>query len=799
MLIFPVRHHSPAAALQVDRLIRARRPKAVLVEGPADADPLIPLLLDDQTHPPAAIYAYRTDALAGRVAETAATARPPSALYPFCRYSPEYAALLAGQGIGADLHFCDVPAAVALSWAEEVDVTMAEDVGDDDVGVGSAMPAADASPGRAVASDEERPGYATFARRLAEAAGFDEFDAFWEAAFEQAGGGASADDFIALLTEFGTAARASLAGLRQDGRDDLRERQMASTALGTVANGVAADDVLLVCGAAHAAAIARHVAAGVAPPDFGEHLEASLALIPFSYPRLSEQLGYGAGNRAPWYYEQVWRLGGDYPAATRRALVALAHGLRRRGHVASLAQAIDADRLGALLAQVRGKPGPGVDELRDAAIACFGQGNEAAVGETLREILIGREVGRVTPRAGRTPLQSEFYATCQVLRLPILDQPKQVLVHLPVPEEAAQSVFLHRLTTADVPFAHELEGGLGSGSRTVQGGPLRQLGRVREKWELCWSPMTDARLVERSAWGGTIAEVCERVLAADLARAGRVDDGADVLLRLALCDLPRPFPEALARCESLAADSTSFPALARAAFRLDGLLAYGAVRKLPEPQLADLAGRLFVRAALALPAAAVCGDEAARDVEEALKPLADLVRRGRTIAAPDVFYRGVAAVATRGDAHPGLRGLCLTLLELGGQLAPGELPRRLRAALAGATDAAANAKLVAGLFALHRGTLVRNRAVVGAVTDFLVGLEVEALIPLMPALRRSLGELSPAERRYLSETLAKLLGLDRVTSLNVPTPDEIELTRLREADALVAATLADWKDRYGIC
>ena len=84
----------------------------------------------------------------------------------------------------------------------------------------------------------------------------------------------------------------------------------------------------------------------------------------------------------------------------------------------------------------------------------------------------------MTPRAGRTPLQTEFYATCQALKLPILDQPKQILVHLPVSEEEAQSVFLHRLVTADIPFAHELEGGLGGGGRAVQGGPLRQL-RVR--------------------------------------------------------------------------------------------------------------------------------------------------------------------------------------------------------------------------------------------------------------------------------------------------------------------------------
>ena len=44
VVFFPVRHHSPACARQVDRLIRAIRPDAVLIEGPRDATHLIPLL-----------------------------------------------------------------------------------------------------------------------------------------------------------------------------------------------------------------------------------------------------------------------------------------------------------------------------------------------------------------------------------------------------------------------------------------------------------------------------------------------------------------------------------------------------------------------------------------------------------------------------------------------------------------------------------------------------------------------------------------------------------------------------------
>ena len=52
----PVRHHSPACAWHVDRLVRAIRPDAVLIEGPRDATHLIPLLTHEETRLPVAIY-----------------------------------------------------------------------------------------------------------------------------------------------------------------------------------------------------------------------------------------------------------------------------------------------------------------------------------------------------------------------------------------------------------------------------------------------------------------------------------------------------------------------------------------------------------------------------------------------------------------------------------------------------------------------------------------------------------------------------------------------------------------------
>ena len=825
MLICPVRHHSPAAALQVERLIREHRPQAVLVEGPADATDLIPLLLDPETEPPVALYVYRTirshDGGSGGAQPNGRPheARVRAVYYPFCHYSPEYVALKVGQEVGARLLFCDVPATAALDQEGADDEAGGDEGGDGDRdGNGDGTLAGEAQPadGTAAATTARPPavagppptslpGFGEFASAVAAASGFESFEAFWEAAFEQDAGARPPAEYVALLATFGGQARAfSTAG--RDAYDGAREGHMAAAARALVESGVPADAIVLVCGAAHAAAVARFFDNGSPSPrewrgGQGVRSETQIALIPFSFPRLSEQLGYGAGNRAPWYYQQVWQAQGDYPAATRRGLLALARHLRTQGHTASLAQSIDAYCLAAVLAGMRQKRAPGVDELSDAAVACFGQGQPAVVAAALRRVLIGDALGRITPRVGRTPLQAEFYATARELGVPVLDAPRQVLLHMVAPREAAQSVFLHRLVVADIPFGRELESGLGRGGRAAaaQAEPLEQVARVREKWELQWTPATDAQLIERTAWGSTIGEVCARLLGERLAAAQRIDAGTAVLLKLALCGLADALPAALARCEALAADSASFPALARATYHVDGLLTYGAARRLPAARLGALAERLFARAALHLPAAAVCDDDAAADVRETLVALHDLVRRGSAaVSDPAAFWQSVEAVAALAGAHPALRGLALVLLELDGRVGRDELAARLRYWLSRAADAADNARLIAGLFSLHRGTLVRNRALVGAVTDFLLDLPIEQLTPLLPVLRRSLGNLSQAERTYLAETLAALLGVGAAGATRALTITSAEAALLREADAAVAAVLASWKERYGI-
>src|SRR5262249_32258088 len=156
--------------------------------------------------------------------------------------------------------------------------------------------------------------------------GFDSFEELWEAGFEQELGHGSPDGYLDVLGDFGAKAR-ELGDTVRHPVDARREACMAAAARELVESGLAPEAIVLVCGAAHAAAVAHAFWDGakdgdgpIAQPGVEPGAPTEIALIPYSFPRLSEQSGYGAGNRAPWYYQQVWERGGDYLGATRHSL-----------------------------------------------------------------------------------------------------------------------------------------------------------------------------------------------------------------------------------------------------------------------------------------------------------------------------------------------------------------------------------------------------------------------------------------------------------------------------------------------
>jgi len=59
--VFGIRHHGPGSARSLLRALEGYQPDAVLIEGPADADPLIGWVTAEGMQPPLALLAYAAD------------------------------------------------------------------------------------------------------------------------------------------------------------------------------------------------------------------------------------------------------------------------------------------------------------------------------------------------------------------------------------------------------------------------------------------------------------------------------------------------------------------------------------------------------------------------------------------------------------------------------------------------------------------------------------------------------------------------------------------------------------------
>ena len=105
IILLPVRHHSPACAWHIRRMIRRLKPDAVLIEGPENAQSLIPVMTHEDTKAPFAVYCSYQD-IKGEIGDKEGYYK---CYYPFLDYSPELAALRECKTLGIESCFMDLP------------------------------------------------------------------------------------------------------------------------------------------------------------------------------------------------------------------------------------------------------------------------------------------------------------------------------------------------------------------------------------------------------------------------------------------------------------------------------------------------------------------------------------------------------------------------------------------------------------------------------------------------------------------------------------------------------------------
>ncbi|AUX47766.1 hypothetical protein SOCE26_092900 [Sorangium cellulosum] len=764
--LFPVRHHSPRSSAALRAYLDEVRPKVIFVEGPSDATPLLEALVDPKTVPPVAILGYRTDGT------------PASSLWPFAAYSPEYVAVKWAFEHGARVELIDVPVGVALAPFEGALVGHddAEDPGgherEGDAGRGDEDREGDEREGDAGDEDDEDGAPASaegepesLYEACARARGFRSFEEFWEASFEAPR--YDPRSFREALLAYADLARAEGDRLVHRARDAY----MARCLLERMGPDLAPREVAAVLGAAHAAAFAARDVDPALEARLPAPVPCAATLVPFSFPRLSEQLGYGAGNRAPQYYQRAHDAGGDFRRATLEVLIDFTEHLRLRGFMASLADTIEAFRLAVALAEHRGKAEPGLDEVREATIATMCRGDATHVDGFLWPAVIGRNVGRVGGRIGKNSLQEEFWREVRERRLPATDAPESFRLSLTNEVEVGTSVLLHRLRIAKIPYAAyagvRRAGGARGASRlrgqaAQQAAAVDMLRELQETWEAQWTPATDVALVEKIVLGETLEQVATRLLEEDLGACHTTGEAADVLLNGVLASSARVVAAALRACDELAAGDTDLPSLARACRAFAGLASFGSSRSLSslgDGVLAPMLEKTFARAVLRVHAGCTGSDEAVAGAKEALRTLHD-VALSQPIVDRRAWYDAARGLVDSEAVNPSASGMACGLLYLAQEIDDAEVARIVGLRLGSAVPPEAAAAFLAGFFEVNALVLVKSRPVVEALDVFLGGIAPERFKDTLPILRRAFAELGATERRYLLENVlaARKLG-----------------------------------------
>jgi hypothetical protein len=752
--LLPVRHHSPRASAVVAAELDRIAPELVLVEGPSDADDLIPVLVDPETRPPVAILGYRTDGASQSV------------LWPFASYSPELIALAWASARGVAVRFVDV-----------------------DIGTALAMEREDVSSTETPPSDEP----AGFEDEIAARLGLRTFEEAWEAWVEAPRHEAAA--FQEAITGY-----AELIRSRGDrARSRQRDAVMAKHVFAAIEAGVTPSKIAFVAGAAHTAAFAAGDVDLARARELPRPAPSARTVIPFSFPRLSEQLGYGAGNRAPRFYQRVHEAGGDVGRATLETLVDLAGFLRLRGFSVSMADTIEAWRLAVALADLRGKPAPGLDEAREAATATYGRGEAHVVEAALDPAAVGHAVGKVAMRVGQGPLQAEFWREVKARRLPDRDDPEDIGLNLHDDVQVATSVFLHRLRVAEVPYASFFGAGrmrnAPPGSEDMEPGGIAALSRIRETWTAQWTPATDVALVEKVVLGDRLEDVCTRLLDRRLVSARDTGDAADVLLEAVVTACPGTVGRALEACDRFAAVDDDLPSLARACAALSALLSYGSSRRAlaGEKEISALCVHTFDRALLRLPNAAAVDGDALTGVKRALRALHE-VAHAQPRVDRDAWVAAARATAASFDAHPSAAGMATGLLYLAQALSDDDVATTMSLRLSPGNEPAAAAAFLAGFLEVNALVLVKSRPVVAALDAYLNAIPPEGFADLLPTLRRAFADLGATERRFLLENVVSIRGLADRARAAQQVIAESDKQKLAALDQDLAAALDDLDD-----
>ncbi len=737
VLLFPVRHHSPVCSYQLMRTIAAYQPDTILIEGPENANELIPILTSEETVLPAAIYYFYKDTkkLVSEEGEDY------HCYYPFLYASPEYNAMAEAKKHGIPAKFIDLPYSEILIHTK----------GD-----------------RGLRTEQEKHSYADdsylvksrFYAKLCEKTGLRNFEEFWEKYFEIGGIRKTPEAFIRQMYTYCILTRRETPQEEMEADATFAREQCMAARIQEAMQQY--KKVLVVTGGFHSLGLHELLQAEVKAPklhSFSPEVQNCYPMA-YSYDAADALRGYASGMQHPQFYDEICKdlLSGREPEGVYRdhtldLLARTAKESAKKDIPISIADVTAAYSLMEGLAALRGAQECGMYELYDGVTSCMIKGEKTTASamplELLGRLATGDAVGRIGDRTHVPPLIADFEAQCEKFRLKARSAVPQE-VEIPLFQKGKgmeESRFLHRMEFLGTEFAQRLKG------PDLHRGTDRS--RVREVWKYRRTPHTDAVLIDHTTDGVNLEEACRTLAGKALHRERRCETAARISVDCFLMGITLP-PQDTACMEEILVNDGDFFSIGKGLYYFDMLHSLRMLYGFSDDAVLRYISQCFSKLTALLPTMGDVPPEHAQECIEICRILYGVT--GRVLPERrEELELALLTLTEREEKEPSVFGAASGLLyAMDGSRrtqAEGAMRGYLRGSLAMQKQGALFLK---GLFETARDIALTDQSFLRMTDELIGGMDFQDFLEVLPSLRLAFSYFTPSEIQSTAAAAAAL-------------------------------------------
>lgn len=738
--VFGIRHHGPGSARRLLQALEEMQPDCLIVEAPADAEGALKYMAYEELVPPVALLTYNPKNL------------QEASYFPFASFSPEWQAIQFALKARIPVHFMDLPMGMQYTlqeWAKE----------ERQLNFRNTDPTVDP------ALQRDPLGY------IAQIAGYDDRERWWEATFEQEA--ADQEVFSSILELMRTLRTES--GRRESDENLRREAYMRKVIRKAIKDGY--ERIAIVCGAWHAPVLAD-IALYKTTSDNAllkgiTKKKIKTSWIPWSYNRLAFTSGYGAGVLSPAWYDLLFHQKED---AVTYWMIKVAQLFREFDFSASSAHVLESVRLADTLAAIRELAIPGQTEMEEAALAIFGEGDVTRLDLIRDRLVIGEKVGAVPADIPSIPFLEDLLKQIKSCRLtkywesPTAGYLKGTAtnpkggIDLREPKDLEKSHLLHRLNLLGIPW-----GELREGSENATGS-------FKEIWRLEWQPEFSIRFIEVGIWGNTVRDAALGYVTQEAHDTPSLSILATLIGQVLKADLVELIDPLISRLQTLAAQTQDVFFLMESLPALVDITQYGDARKTNVTAVYDLIDEVIPRICVGIgPAATAIDETAAKELFKRLMTVNQRIGLVNSDKHQKDWNTALQKLTDDSRTVPLIRGIATRLLfdksviDLQGTMT------RVYFALSSNSQALEVAQWLEGFLHGSGLVLIYHPALWQILDQWVSNLAISHFEEVLPVLRRTFSSFPPPERIKML-ALAKKGTTEALPSFQeAPLADRAEL------------------------